>query len=79
MLSSYAHLAVTGHSSRAINRYALKGRDLSTDLVKYEDRDKDGRSNGYESKASKVRAFLKKNSDQALDSYVSKDLSSKQR
>jgi DNA-binding MarR family transcriptional regulator len=53
--------------TRAFNRYALNdGRDLPSDFVKYEDRYKDGRNLGFESKASKVLTFLKNHSDQAF-------------
>jgi len=54
-------------NTRSINHYAANdGRELSAVFVEYDERKKDGRSNGVESKANKVLEFLKINGDKAF-------------
>lgn len=61
---------VVGYSM-AINYYAVNnGRELPPNFVRYEDRKKDGRSRGIESKASKILNFLKDNRDRLFTAAI---------
>jgi DNA-binding MarR family transcriptional regulator len=56
----------TGHI-RAVNYYVVNdGREIAGDFVRYEDRKKDGRDKGVESKASRVLNFLRSNVEKAF-------------
>jgi hypothetical protein len=62
---------IVGHTNAIYYYAANDGRELPADFVKYEDRLKDGRSKGIESKASQILDYLETHSDQA---FFSKDI-----
>ena len=69
--SGKGRAGIVGYT-RAIHFYvANDGRELSSEFVKYDDRLKDGRNKGCESKARKVFSYLKEHPNQA---FYSKDI-----